>query len=112
MEMRTKMRFVGVICCMSVAALLAACGSTTDNSEFGDPNNPNNTPAGPSGPFIDHGPQPTKSACVSSLAGAELTPVNLVIMYDKSGSMGNPAEHPSFDPAKRWIPVGDRKSVV
>jgi hypothetical protein len=31
--------------------------------------------------------------------------VNLVIMFDKSGSMGNPRENASFDPTKRWIPV-------
>jgi hypothetical protein len=34
---------------------------------------------------------------------AELSPVNIVFVYDKSGSMGNPAD--GFDPAARWDPM-------
>ena len=52
------------------------------------------------------GPTSTLDACVMDVKSAALTPVNLVIMYDKSGSMGNPEEHASFDPAKRWLPAG------
>ena len=44
------------------------------------------------------------NACAKSTSSAELTPVNLVLMYDKSGSMGAEAE--GFDPALKWIPVG------
>jgi hypothetical protein len=102
-----KMRLYGLLSSMAAAALVVACGSTGDESVFNDPNKqPGDPNGGPNGQFIDHGPHPTSSACVSSLAGAELTPVNLVFMYDKSGSMGNPQENASFDPQKRWIPVG------
>jgi hypothetical protein len=34
---------------------------------------------------------------------AELSPVNIVFVYDKSGSMGNPDD--GFDPAARWDPM-------
>jgi hypothetical protein len=44
------------------------------------------------------------NACAKSTATAELTPVNLVVMYDKSASMGNTME--GFDPALKWTPVG------
>jgi hypothetical protein len=45
----------------------------------------------------------TNAACVTSLKSASLPPVNLVLMYDKSGSMGDPAE--GGNPALKWIPV-------
>jgi hypothetical protein len=35
---------------------------------------------------------------------ARLTPVNLVIMYDKSGSMGDTTSNPPFDPNLKWNP--------
>jgi von Willebrand factor type A domain len=89
----------------SLVLALVACGSD-GNSEFGDgsgANDPGNgVPSGASLPEI--GPKGTGSACVSQVAGAELTPTNLVFMYDKSGSMGDPAN--GFDPAQRWVPVG------
>jgi von Willebrand factor type A domain len=44
------------------------------------------------------------NACAKSTASAQLTPVNLVIMYDKSGSMGDTTQ--GFDPALKWLPVG------
>jgi hypothetical protein len=43
------------------------------------------------------------SACVVGTQNAELSPVNIVFVYDKSGSMGNPAD--GFDPAARWDPM-------
>jgi hypothetical protein len=89
-----------------VSLAVASCGSQ-EGSEF-DGDGGKNTNPGPNngdGGF-NTGPTGTNDACVSAVKGAELTPVNLVIMYDKSGSMGNPAENASFDPNKRWIPVG------
>jgi hypothetical protein len=44
------------------------------------------------------------TACVTSTAKAQLTPVNLVFMYDRSGSMGDTSE--GFDPAIKWNPAG------
>ncbi|HVJ88506.1 MAG TPA: vWA domain-containing protein [Labilithrix sp.] len=81
---------------------MVACGSE-DGSQFTDTNEPppgNGVPNGAS--LSDLGPEGTASACVNQLSGAELTPANLVIMYDKSGSMG---DLPDFDPALKWNPV-------
>jgi hypothetical protein len=93
---------------MILFALLAACGGTGGSVFDGSEDAPNGTGSGSgSGNFGDgfnNDPQGTTAACVSSLAQAQLTPVNLVIMYDKSGSMGAVAE--GFDPNKKWIPIG------
>jgi hypothetical protein len=43
------------------------------------------------------------SACAVETRTAELSPVNIVFVYDKSGSMGNPAD--GFDPAARREPM-------
>jgi hypothetical protein len=43
------------------------------------------------------------SSCAIDTQNAELSPVNLVFVYDKSGSMGDPAD--GFDPAARWDPL-------
>jgi hypothetical protein len=94
---------------LSIAAALAvvACGSsdgslfdgqTSDGKNSGGPNNGDGT-------FSD-GPTSTNDACVSSTMGAQLTPVNLVFMYDKSGSMGDTSNSATFDPNLKWIPVG------
>jgi hypothetical protein len=90
-----------------VAFALVACGSETE-SEFGEAGNPNNGSGVPSGSngLPDIGPQGTGSACVTEVAGAELAPTNLIFMYDKSGSMGYLGDDPTFDPNKKWIPVG------
>lgn len=83
-------------------AALAACGGS-DASVFdhgaeqgqSDPN-ANGLP--------EIGPGGTASACVTEVTAAELTPTNLVFVYDKSGSMGDSANG-GFDPALKWIPV-------
>jgi hypothetical protein len=49
------------------------------------------------------GPGGTSSACVSSVAQANLADADLVVMLDKSGSMGDPAE--GFSPTLKWTPV-------
>ncbi len=48
-------------------------------------------------------PVGTNAACVTATRNASLPGVNLVLMYDKSGSMGDPAE--GGDPSVKWIPV-------
>ncbi len=45
------------------------------------------------------------AACAVGGAKASLRRLNLVIIYDRSGSMGDPAV--GGDPATRWIPVGE-----
>src|SRR5579859_6555657 len=78
-----------------VAMGLVACGGS-DASQFG-----NGAPGDGSGFSTD--PVGTNAACVTDMKSASLPAVNLVIMYDKSGSMGNPAE--GGDPALKWNPV-------
>ncbi|MFO0662473.1 MAG: vWA domain-containing protein [Polyangiaceae bacterium] len=99
--MRTILALLG--CSMSLS--LVACGGSEDISLFPD------TPPAKSGAgtgsdgngFGEDMQSGTNSACVSSVAEAALQPANLVFMYDKSGSMGDPKT--GFDPAKRWLPV-------
>lgn len=85
-----------------LAFVATACGSSQDSALFGE--GEQNPPPPPAEVFAEIGPQGTSSACVSSVADAALRPANLVFMYDKSGSMGDPAD--GFDPAKKWVPVG------
>ena len=97
----------------------AACGTSSGESLFTDP--PAGTETGDGGDtaaFVFRGdgerPDPTiiaaggtdGGACATVAAEAKLTPVNMVVVYDRSGSMGDTQEDPSFDPSKRWIPVG------
>lgn len=87
-------------CFVPVFVVLAACGSS--GSEFGNPSDPNAGALGPGGGFSTD-PVGTNAACVTDMKNATLPAVNLVIMYDKSGSMGDPAE--GGDPNVKWIPV-------
>jgi hypothetical protein len=48
-------------------------------------------------------PTGTTAPCVTSTANAKLANADLVVMIDKSGSMGDPAE--GFDPTLKWNPV-------
>jgi len=87
----------------SSALVAVACGGT-DGAEVGQKDN--GVPAG----LFDDGstlsPGNTQAACVSSVAAAKLDKVNLVFMYDRSGSMGDLNNDPPFDPNVKWIPVG------
>jgi hypothetical protein len=80
---------------------LAACGGS-DDSQFGSPNDPNAGGFGGGGQFSTD-PVGTNAACVTDMHNATLPAVNLVIMYDKSGSMGDPAE--GANPNVKWVPV-------
>jgi von Willebrand factor type A domain len=98
-------RFAALATCLT--ACLMACGSGS-GSTFKDPNGSSGS-SGASGTSGDLGgafstdPVGTNAACVSAIKNASLPAVNLVIMYDKSGSMGDPAE--GGDPKVKWIPV-------
>jgi hypothetical protein len=48
-------------------------------------------------------PTGTSAPCVTSTAEAKLANADLVVMFDKSGSMGDPSE--GFDPTLKWTPV-------
>jgi von Willebrand factor type A domain len=88
---------------VSCAAALLACGSE-QTSAFGDPPPPDQGLGGPDlGGGFSTDPVGTNAACVTAIKNASLPAVNLVIMYDKSGSMGNPAE--GGDPSSKWVPV-------
>lgn len=105
----------------AVGVVAIACGSGSGISEFEtiDRNqsaqNETDGDPPPVGNFDDDAgrdgavqpPSDDGGACATVAAEAKLTPVNLVVMYDRSGSMGDTNENPSYDPAKRWIPVGE-----
>jgi hypothetical protein len=99
---RTKR--LGVSFGVLLAALAVACGGSS-GSVFGDGNDGSNTPPGPNDPNqgLNTDPVGTNAACVSSTANAHLAPMNLVFIYDRSGSMGDPAE--GGDPNVKWIPL-------
>ncbi len=99
-----RAHIVGAISVALVAA--AGCGGS-DGSKFQggalDAGPPNNSGYVEGGTLVHIGPQGTSSACVSSSANAGLANANLIVMFDKSGSMGDVAE--GFDPAVKWTPV-------
>lgn len=108
-------RVIVSLACLSLVLTAAACGSEGDQSIYVDPNAPppngsSSTPTDPIGQgqtTAPSGSDDPNAACAEASAEAKLTPVNLVIAYDRSGSMGDTQEDPSFDPAKRWAPVGE-----
>lgn len=87
---------------------LVACGSEgsstfTGNGSGGAGSGAVGDPG--SGSFSEIGPSGTTSACVTSKSNAALQGANLVMMFDKSGSMGDTSNQPPFDPTLKWIPV-------
>lgn len=77
-----------------------ACGGSNEPTGIdgsGDPNAAFDTA------LVSDDPVGTNAACVTSLKSATLPTVNLVLMVDKSGSMGDPLE--GGDPALKWAPV-------
>jgi len=100
---------------LAVALVVVACGSNAGESLFTDPpagSSSGNVDAGPTDPFGDRGDASDGgnddggAVCAAVNAEAKLVPVNMVVMYDRSGSMGDTTEDPSFDPNQRWVPVG------
>lgn len=95
---------------MLLAIVVVACGGS-DESVFGSGSGDGDkTIKGPNGEIDSSGtlgaPHSTLDACVSSTANAALEKVNLVFMYDRSGSMGDTQNSPPFDPTLKWQPVG------
>ncbi|NOU34152.1 MAG: VWA domain-containing protein [Polyangiaceae bacterium] len=92
-----------------------ACGSADPESTFGSRSS--QATASSSGGSSGFGESSSSSSssssgtsgavCATVAATSELTPVNLVVMLDRSGSMGDTVEDPSYNPALRWIPVGE-----
>lgn len=107
-------------CFVIFASLLlgaAACGSSAGGSVFTDPTADDGSGGRGTAANVFHGegrPDPSLvaadgtdgGACAATSAEAKLTPVNMIVVYDRSGSMGDTQEDPSFDPSQRWIPVG------
>lgn len=96
-----------VLALAAVSLQITGCGSS-DQSLFPNDGKDNGTPAGGDGtgggdPGFSTDPVGTNAACVTSTKNATLPAVNLIMMYDKSGSMGDPLE--GGDPNVKWIPV-------
>ncbi len=106
----------------AVAALATGCGSAGD-SEFAEVPPGGNQGSGnggdqSSGSTFGQGNSNSENVstnssggssgetCAATASKAKLTPVNMVVMFDRSGSMGDTAEDPSYDPNMRWLPVG------
>jgi hypothetical protein len=107
-------RILVLLGCTSLVLAAAACGSEGDQSTFVDPTaaGASESASKPSDPIGQGGngtpiSNDPNAKCAEASAEAKLTPVNLVIAYDRSGSMGDTQEDPSFDPAQRWAPVGE-----
>ncbi len=94
-----RLTFASVVLTM----FAVACGSE-DASTFGDPSTEAPSNGVPGGANLGEiGVAGTASACVSEVASATLAPTNLVFMFDKSGSMGDPAQ--GGDPSQKWLPL-------
>lgn len=91
-----------IIGTVAAGLVVAACGGSDASVFDHDAEQGQSDPNANGLPEI--GPAGTSSTCVTEVASAELTPANLVFVYDKSGSMGD-AANGGFDPAKKWIPV-------
>jgi hypothetical protein len=104
--MSTRINLLGSLALAAVlSAAVTACSGSDGSSVFSngqhDDGSGNQPPTGNlSGPSSPSG---TMAACVTSVVGAEITPVNMVVMFDKSGSMGDKSE--GFDPTLKWNPV-------
>lgn len=105
---------LGISSILLGSMLFGGCGSADDStfeddhqlsdgngSGFGDPNAPPDPgDESSSGGVGDVGNVDPSSACATASEGAELAPINLVLMIDRSGSMSNGNNEPL-----RWQPV-------
>ena len=98
---------ISALLALALPAFAFACGGS-NGSVFNEGSDPNNQPPTSGTPAATPGfsgdPVGTAAACVTSTANAQLASVDLVFMYDKSGSMGDPAE--GGDPTVKWNPLG------
>ena len=96
-------RVIVSLACTSLVFAAAACGSEGDQSTY-DPNasRGDESATRPTDPLAggqnaaSNGSTDPSASCAEASAEAKLTPVNLVIAYDRSGSMGDTQEDPSF----------------
>lgn len=121
--MKRALGVAGVLGVVGMVAVLATGCGTSGESEFPvppDPNAKNGAGGGDGSSGATFGTGNTNSenvnpnssssgssgeTCAATSSKAKLTPVNMVVMVDRSGSMGDTTEDPSFDPALRWVPV-------
>lgn len=106
--MRARSILTTMSCAAALGALVACSGA--DGNVFsaapnGDAGGPNNNGNGDDGGLANIGPQGTNSPCVSSTAQAALANADLVMMLDKSGSMGDPNEGFASEMPLKWVPV-------
>jgi len=104
--MRARSIGAGLWCAVLLGAMVA-CGGT-DGSSFPHDGSLTGSSSGANGASYDGGafgigPGGTNSPCVSSIAQANLANADLVVMLDKSGSMGDPNE--GFSPTLKWTSV-------
>ncbi|HEX8792817.1 MAG TPA: vWA domain-containing protein [Polyangiaceae bacterium] len=104
--MRIRSIGAGLSCAGLLGAMVACSG--TDGSSFPHGSAPGSFSGSSSGASYDGGafgigPGGTNSPCVSSVAQANLANADLVVMLDRSGSMGDPNE--GFSPTLKWTPV-------
>lgn len=108
---RARKQVASTMSLFAGALLAIACGGGDESVFVPSGDGEDRTVKGPNGELGATaggiGPKSTTDACVSSTANAALQKVNLVFMYDRSGSMGDTQNSPPFDPALKWIPVGN-----
>jgi hypothetical protein len=93
-----------ILAMLEAAAAGAACGGSRD-STF-DPQHDANQGSNDDPAFTNPlAPGGVFAACANATADATIKPANLVIMYDRSGSMGDTTNDPPFDPNLKWNPV-------
>jgi hypothetical protein len=112
-----SIKLVSVALAVSFSLSAFACGSADEPSIFeqppvdpngdGDGTNIGDLNAGKDGGGGTSSGGGDGASCATVNAKSELTPVNLVVLFDRSGSMGDTTENPSYNPALRWVPVGD-----
>lgn len=106
--MRIRTFGAGLSCAAMLGAMVACSGADGSSFPGGMPSgsssggNGNNNGAYDGGAF-GIGVAGTNAPCVSSVAQANLANADLVVMLDRSGSMGDPNE--GFDPTLKWVPV-------
>ena len=102
-------RRLGFVFASALLSVAAACGGSSDSS-FGGAGNPDDGTSGRNGggngPQFnsDGGAGPVNATCATSSANGQLTPANLVFMFDQSGSMGG------AEMSVKWSPVSDALS--
>lgn len=105
--MRARSIGAGLSCAVAFGAMVACSGADGSSFPGGHPaagsSSGGNSGASYDGGGFGIGPGGTNSPCVSSVAQANLADADLIVMLDRSGSMGDPNE--GFSPTLKWTPV-------